>query len=206
MLFSRQIFIQSSFNLATSYRFNGINLYWDTNQTPEITQSDMNNMATFLQECRQAANDNHQELILTATVPFSPNYSSSVMYPVESMQENLNWVRGKTSTYTYPSNRQKFTYPSSALYDPANKMMNTDYFIRQWIHSGFSESKLVMGLPLYGFSWNLVDPKDDAVGAPTNGKGESLHDGGMITYKEIKAEIQNYGGDLQYNDTYVVNY
>ncbi|KAI9125833.1 hypothetical protein K1719_003251 [Acacia pycnantha] len=193
---SRQIFIKSSFNVAATYGFNGIDFFWAQNL---VKQSDMKNMATFLQEWRQAANHINKEFILTATVPFSPYYynSSSIIYPVDSMQENLNWLHVRTFYYTSPSN-SSIEWPS-ALYDPSDRDVSTDRFIREWIHRGLSESKLVMGLPLFGFYWNLGDSMDHQ-------KGESAQLDGMMLYKEIKAAIQFFGGDSKFNGTYVGNY
>ncbi|XP_054806209.1 class V chitinase-like [Prosopis cineraria] len=202
----RQIFIQSSFNVAKTYGFDGLDFYWD-NQS--VTQLDMNGMATFLQEWRKAANDINPELILTATVRYSPNYTESIMYPIESMEANLNWVHVKTFDYSTPSSSSKITAAPSALHDPSNGL-DTEHFIRQWIDKGLPKSRVVMGLALYGFAWNLTDPdKDNAngIGTSANGVGETPHEWtGMITYKEIKARIQSSAGDVQYNATYVVNY
>ncbi|KAI9125902.1 hypothetical protein K1719_003320 [Acacia pycnantha] len=201
---SRKTFINSSFNVATTHGFDGIDFYWPYNN---MTQSDMNTMAKFIQESRQTANQINEEYIITANVPCSPYYNSStsIVYPVESMKANLNWIHVRTFGYTSPSNSPNFTAASSPLYDPSNENVNTDYFIRQWIDCGFPASKLVMGLPLFGYTWNLTDPKDDDIGAPATGEEDSLHNR-IRTYFELKVKMHSLGGNSKYNATYVANY
>ncbi|KAL6212993.1 hypothetical protein ACLB2K_018208 [Fragaria x ananassa] len=60
---------------------------------------------------------------------------------------------------------------------------STDYGIRSWIQAGVPAKKLVMGLPLYGKSWTLRDPKVNGVGAAAVGVGPG--DGGVLVYHQI---------------------
>jgi chitinase len=43
--------------------------------------------------------------------------------------------------------------------------------VNHWIKSGFPARKIVLGLPIYGRSFTLKDPKQNGIGAPTRDGG-----------------------------------
>ncbi|XP_054791720.1 class V chitinase-like [Prosopis cineraria] len=199
---SRGSFIESSINVAREYQFDGLDLYWDYPQT----KSDMNGMANLVKEWSLYIDDNDPQLILTATVPYTPYWPFNIsVYPVESMATYLDWIHVKT--YSYIHWTPNVTAAHSALYDPSSRYNSTDYGINEWIARGLSPNKLVLGLAYFGYAWNLTDPNNNAIGAPATGPSQTQHGLWLITYKEIKDQIQSCGGsNVQYNDTYVINY
>ena len=61
-------------------------------------------------------------------------------------------------------------------------------------------SKLVLGLPYHGYAWTLVDPKDNAMGAPALGRpGPSL--------KPLKQwlEVPKLGRPQIFKNPYYIN-
>ncbi|XP_054805958.1 class V chitinase-like isoform X2 [Prosopis cineraria] len=199
---SRRSFIASSVGIAKAYEFDGLDLYCDY---PEI-KADMDGMAILLQEWRQYVHDNDPELILTATIPYSPYWPfNKSIYPVESMARYLDRVHVKT--YSYILGRSHVTAAHSALFDPSSRYYSTDYGINEWISRGLSPNKLVLGLAYFGYAWNLTDPNDNAIGAPATGQAQAQRGSGKMTYGEINDRIlSRREGDIQYNDTYVINY
>lgn len=86
----RKSFIDSSIKTARLYGFQGLDLSWIWPNT----SSDVANMATLFEEWRvalesEAKNSSQPQLILTATAHYSP-VLSSVSFPIESMQRDLN--------------------------------------------------------------------------------------------------------------------
>ncbi|KAM4133376.1 hypothetical protein ACJW30_01G323400 [Castanea mollissima] len=155
--------IDSSMKIARLYGFQGLDLCW----VSENTSSDMTNMGLLFQEWRaavysEAKNSRKKELILTAAVQYSPDLDT-ISFPMDSIRTNLNWVHVMAYDYYMPE-WSEYTGVHAALYDPSSQV-NTDYSIGAWIGKGLSASKLVLGLPFYGYAWTLKNPKDNAIGA-----------------------------------------
>ncbi|KAH9660245.1 class V chitinase [Citrus sinensis] len=202
---SRKSFIDSSIKIARLYGFQGLDLSWYLANT----SWDKYNIGILFKEWRAAValeaknNSSQSQLILTATVAYSP-YSTAAAYPVDSIRQYLNWVHVFTTDYSVPT-WTNFTGAHAALYDP-NSVSNTEYGITKWIEEGLSADKLVLCLPFYGYAWTLVKPEDNGIGAAAT--GPALSEDGLVSYKEIKNHIKSYGPNVQvmYNSTYVVNY
>ncbi|KAJ7979638.1 cysteine-rich receptor-like protein kinase 21 [Quillaja saponaria] len=199
----RKSFIESSIRIARHYGFQGLDLSW----VSANTSSDMANLGILFEEWRAAANSeasnnsSNQELILTAAVHYSPVLDSA-SFPVDSIRTNLNWIHVLAFDYYVPQ-WSKFTGAHAALHDPSSET-DTDDGIKEWIGRGVSPSKLVLGLPLYGYAWTLESPQDNAIGAPAT--GPAIRGDGSMSYKAIKDYINSHGATSLYNATYVVNY
>ncbi|GAY62427.1 hypothetical protein CUMW_217690 [Citrus unshiu] len=174
-----------------------------------LLPSDEKQFSNFTDKWRAAValearnNSSQSQLILTATVAYSP-FSTAAAYPVDSIRQYLNWVHVFTTDYSIPT-WTNFTGAHAALYDP-NSVSNTEYGITKWIEEGLSADKLVLCLPFYGYAWTLVKPEDNGIGAAAT--GPALSEDGPVSYREIKNHTKSYGPNVQvmYNSTYVVNY
>ncbi|KAF5445759.1 hypothetical protein F2P56_034785 [Juglans regia] len=195
-------FIQSSIKTARQYGFQGIDLFW---LWPN-TASDMTNMGVMLDEWRadvnsESRNTSQAQLILTMALRYLPAFEFG-SYPFDSIQKNMDWAHIVAYDYHLPS-KENFTHAHAALYDPSSHV-NTDNGIRQWLAEGFPANKLLLGLPYHGYAWTLVNPKENAVGAPSSGL--AVTPDGSMSYKYIKWYIRSYRATSIFNATYVVNY
>ncbi|KAJ0030203.1 hypothetical protein Pint_14646 [Pistacia integerrima] len=77
----------------------------------------------------------------------------------------------------------------AALYG-SSSWFNTNYSISEWLRIGVEAQKLVMGLPYHGYAWTLVNPDDNAIGAPASGPRITID--GSVGYKFIKSYIRDY--------------
>ncbi|XP_031247796.1 cysteine-rich receptor-like protein kinase 19 [Pistacia vera] len=199
----RKSFIDSSIRTARLYGFQGLELGW---ASAKSSSDDMYNMGVLFEEWRatiklETGNSSHAQLILTAAVRFQPGLDSR-SFPVEAMERYLDWVTVQAFDY-YTPQRYNFTSAHAALYDPTSNV-STDYGISAWISRGLSANKMVLGLPFYGYAWTLANPAENGIGAPAT--GPALRTGGAISYKEIRDYVLEYGANVKYNATHVVNY
>ncbi|KAJ6759135.1 CHITINASE [Salix koriyanagi] len=199
----RKSFIDDSIKTARLYGFQGLDFSWVSANTSD----NMANMGTLFEEWRAAIaletrNSSLSELILTAAVQYSPTLHPG-SFPIDSIRRNLNWTHVLAYDYYMPT-RANDTAASAALYDPDSNV-NTDFGIAAWINAGLPASKLVLGLPFYGYAWKLANPNENYIGAPAT--GPAVTEEGDMTYKQINnySKTQGAVGPI-YNSTYVVNY
>ncbi|XP_044471753.1 receptor-like serine/threonine-protein kinase SD1-7 isoform X2 [Mangifera indica] len=147
-------------------------------------------------------NSGTSELLLVITSHHLPA-QDSVIYPIESLKRNLNWIHVSAYDYYVPT-RDNFTGFHAALYSSSG-WFNTNNSINEWLSIGIEAHKLVLGLPYHGYAWTLLSPTDNAIGAPASGPSITID--GSIGYKFLKSFIQDYGygATAVYNHTYVVN-
>ncbi|KAJ8753121.1 hypothetical protein K2173_017674 [Erythroxylum novogranatense] len=201
--FHRKSFIDSSINMARINDYGGLEL---TGVVPSM-RLNMTNLGTLFDEWRGAAaseskNSGKSELLLIMAGYYSPSLDS-VTYPIGSLIRNLDWIEIVAYDYYVPT-KSNLTGAHAALYGTLSQA-NTDRGIREWLRTGLSASKLVLGLPYHGYAWQLVNPKDNFIGAPAF--GPAITTDGSMGYKSIKFFIQNHGNGKtsSFNSTYVVN-
>lgn len=92
-------------------------------------------------------------------------------------------------TYDYYGSWSQYTGFNSPLYanpiesDWEKKNLNIDVSYIQWLKSGASANKLIIGLGFYGRSFTLQDEKNHGVHAPIHGAGV---DGGAPNYDVVR--------------------
>ncbi|XP_010275722.1 PREDICTED: chitotriosidase-1-like [Nelumbo nucifera] len=199
---SREIFINSSINIARFYGFHGLDLAWES----PTTADEMSYFGLLLDEWRTAVDAESNEsgespLILTAAVHYSPDIGS-VTFPVDSIRRSLDWINVVAFDYYTPS-WAPFTGAHALLYDLPNRV-STSSGIRAWIDSGLAPDTLVLGLPYYGYAWKLKKSGNHGVGARAN--GPAVTKDGEMTYRKIKEFIKKKRAKSIYNSTIVANY
>ncbi|KAH9806493.1 hypothetical protein KPL71_002780 [Citrus sinensis] len=201
---NRKSFIKSSIETARLYGFQGL----DLSGVLPSKSTNMTNLGILFDEWRaevtsEARNSGNSQLLLVMKSHQLPAIDS-VTYPIDSMLRNLDWVHVRAYDYYLPS-RDNFTGAHSALYS-SSSWFNTNDSIREWLKTGFQAKKLVLGLPYHGYAWQLVNPNENAVGAPAAGRAITMD--GSMGYKSIKAFIRDYGYGVAslYNDSYDVNF
>ncbi|KAG6625690.1 class V chitinase-like [Carya illinoinensis] len=202
---TRKSFIDSSIQLARSYKFHGLDLDWEY----PSTSTEMNNLGLLLNEWRaavakEASSTRNTTLLLAAAFFYTSNYYT-LNYPFQAISNSLDWVNVMAYDFYGPSwqGSMNMTGPPSALYNPRSQVSG-DTGIKAWIQAGVPAKKLALGLPFYGYAWRLLDASKTGIFAPAN--GPAISPDGSQTYSQIRDLITQSGYIKAYNSTFVTNY
>ncbi|XP_075663520.1 class V chitinase CHIT5-like [Castanea sativa] len=172
----RKSFIIDSISKAREHGYHGLDLYWKYPAT--ANEFDMPNLWLLFKEWNNSLKEEHNrtgnpKLSLSTIVYFAPKFfpaDDKKAYPFKSIMDNVDFVNLVCYDY-YGSQDVEVTAEHALLYDQHDKK-STHYGISSWIDdAGVPEGKLVMGLPLYGRRWELVDQNEHGIGAPATGVG-----------------------------------
>lgn len=183
---SRKNFIDSSIEVARKFGFDGIDLDWEFPQTPD----DMVNFGILIHEWRAEVKKEAKvtckpQLLLAAATYYSANGNFTgipVKYPGALISKNLDWINAMNYDY-YGKWTPNATGSHAQLHDLQGNL-STSYGLKSWIKAGVPRRKVIMGLPLYGKTWNLTDPEVNGLGAPAMGIGPGVE--GILTYSELE--------------------
>ncbi|KAJ8641214.1 hypothetical protein MRB53_017911 [Persea americana] len=130
----------------------------------------------------EAAATSSRRLLLTAAVYFAAEFilADNRSYPATSIRKNVDWVNALCFDY-HGTWDTSVTGAHAALYDPMSNV-STSFGLPSWVSAGVPAGKVVIGLPLYGRTWQLRDPAEHGVGAPAVGVGPG---GGLMQFKDL---------------------
>ncbi|NXF36975.1 CHIA chitinase, partial [Nyctibius bracteatus] len=169
-------------------------------------------LAAFEQEAQQV---NKPRLMITAAVAAGLSTIQSG-YQIAELGKYLDYIH--VMTYDFYSSGDGHTGENSPLYGGSNSYLSVvsmfwdllpqksssclqilaqtltvvvflqDYAMNYWKNNGAPAEKLLVGFPTYGHNFNLQNPSDTAVGAPTSGPGPAgpyTKQAGLLAYYEI---------------------
>ena len=148
--------------------------------------SDKAGFSAWVSELRAAFNP--RGWLLSAAVSPSKTVIDAA-YDVPSISRDLDWIG--VMTYDYHGHWDKKTGHVAPLYDHSEAdvaYFNTNYTLNYYIRLGGDPSKIIMGLPLYGQSFTLVNPSNTGLNSPSSGVGEAgafTRQGGFLAYYEV---------------------
>lgn len=190
---SRTEFINSSIKIATDYSFDGLDLCWKYPKS-----EDMENFGSLFQEWRAATTQ--KKLLLTAVVYFAPRIDASTVYH-KTLANNVDFLN--VVCYDYEKEDTTKTAAHALLKNPADTSKCTSSGITSWIQN-VPAKKLVMGLPLYGRTWELQSPSNCKIGAPAIGYGPG--NGGLMEYDAILKYNNDNGATVVPDEDTVCTY
>lgn len=195
---SREIFAESAVNFIVEYGFDGVDLDWEypvTGGGPGTypNPADKDNYPLLLEALRNKLDAQGQmdgkHYLLTiaggATAGFANNtqlgFSQQYLDYVQIMTYDIHGTWETRADYNAP------------LYDDNGATYSVDRGIQAYLDAGVPADKLVMGVPFYGYRYNVTSSENNGLRQPFEGSGS-------ITYKRIVQEDLLNNGYVRYWD------
>ncbi|KAG8372616.1 hypothetical protein BUALT_Bualt12G0085200 [Buddleja alternifolia] len=192
---NRAAFIQSSIYTARKYGFDGLDLDWEFPTNPE----DMSNLALLYKEWRAAIN--HESITSGMSYKFFlPGYAPRT-YPGDAIRSFVDFVGPMCFDY-HGGWDPSATAAHALLYDKTSNV-STSYGISMWKNDNVPSKKIVMGMPVYGRTWQLKDPNQHGIGSPAVGTGPG---GGVMIYSAILEFNSDNNATVVFDDATVSTY
>nr|AMT75074.1 chitinase Cht10 [Locusta migratoria] len=196
---ARRRFIKHVLEFLEKYDFDGLDLDWEYPVCWQVDcakgpASDKSSFAALVKELRQAFEP--KGLLLSSAVSPSKTVIDAG-YDVKTLAENLDWIA--VMTYDFHGQWDKKTGHVAPLYfhpDDDFYFFNANFSINYWISEGAPRRKIVMGMPLYGQSFQLEKASTNGLNARSTGPGQAgefTRAAGFLAYYEICDRIKNKG-------------
>ncbi|GLH08614.1 Probable chitinase 10 [Gryllus bimaculatus] len=196
---ARRRFIQHVLDFLEKYEFDGLDLDWEYPVCWQVDckkgpPTDKAAFGDFVRELRAAFAP--RGLLLSAAVSPSKTVVDAG-YDVPALGESLDWVA--VMTYDYHGQWDKKTGHVAPMYfhpDDDFHFFNANYSINYWIQEGVPRRKIVMGMPMYGQSFQLAQSSVNGLNAAAPGPGQAgpyTRAAGFLAYYEICDRVLNQG-------------
>ncbi|XP_044737016.1 probable endochitinase [Chrysoperla carnea] len=192
----RAQFVKNSVDFVLKYGFDGFDFDWEyPNQRGGIEEDKEAYIAT-IKELHEAFKPHG--LLLSSAVAAAKS-SASLSYLIPKMSPHLDIIN--LMAYDLNGGWNNYVGINAPLYpreDESEEIrgnLNVEACIKYWMDNGVDPKKVVLGMPLYGRSFRLVNKDNYKPGAPASGKGIGgpySGEPGMVGLNEI-LEISNNG-------------
>lgn len=178
----RQTFADSAVQLVTDWGFDGVDIDWEFNAY-DATAADTQNFVLLLQAVRaafdawSAANAPDYRFLITVASPAGPSvYGLLDLAAMDAYVDTWNLM-----AYDYAGSWSTVAAHQANVYadaqDEAATPYSTDFAVSAYVAAGVAAHKILMGLPLYGRSFEGTDGLGEAytsvgAGDPTLGAGQ----------------------------------
>jgi chitinase len=179
----RQRFCSSAVKLVQDWGFDGIDIDWEY----PANAGEAQNFVQLLQTCRQALDQYANQhapgyhFIITVASPAGPkNYNMMDMRGMDKYVDSWNLMAyDYAGSWDTTSGHQSNIFPN-----PSNEQstkFSTEVAIRDYMAKGISPRKIMLGLPLYGRSFE----SNTGLGQTYNGVGQGSIQSGVWLYKDL---------------------
>jgi len=190
-LFRMNGFVYDAIGFLREHGFDGLDIDWEYPRGAD----DRASFVSLIKELRlafegEAESSDNEKLLLTAAVPASFE-AIAAGYDVPELAKYLDYIN--VMTYDFHGQWENRVGHNSPLF-PLNsasdfqKKLTVDYSAKEWVRQGAPLEKLVIGMPVYGRTFQLADPTKFDIGAEALGGGEAgryTGESGFLSYYEI---------------------
>lgn len=202
---AREIFAESAVDFMIQHGFDGVDLDWEypvTGGGPGTypNPADRDNYPLLLETLRnkldeQGEKDNKHYLLTIAggaTAGFANNTQLGLS------QQYLDYVQ--IMTYDIHGPWELLADFNAPLFDDGGKTYSVDRGVQAYLDAGVPRDKLVMGVPFYGYRYNVTSGEDNGLRKPFLGSGS-------ITYNRlIRDDLISNGYQFFWNEGSKVPY
>ena len=190
-LFRMNGFVYDAIGFLREHGFDGLDIDWEYPRGAD----DRASFVSLIKELRlafegEAESSDNDKLLLTAAVPASFE-AIAAGYDVPELAKYLDYIN--VMTYDFHGQWENRVGHNSPLF-PLNsasafqKKLTVDYSAKEWVRQGAPLEKLIIGMPVYGRTFQLADPTKFDIGAEALGGGEAgryTGESGFMSYYEI---------------------
>lgn len=184
----RKKFAASALGFIRRHNFDGLDLDWEYPGKRGGVPEDKKNFILLIKDLYKVFRP--QNLMLTAAIGASAA-TIDAAYDIPEMYKYLDYVH--VMCYDYHGKWDKKTGHNAPLKSrpgetAEEQILNVDYTWNYLLQLGAVPHKTVLGVPLYGRAFTLLDPADHVMGAPaeeTSFQGPYTREDGFLGYNEI---------------------
>lgn len=196
---ARKRFVNHAVEFLEKYGFEGLDLDWEY---PVCWQVDCkkgfpDEKEGFTALVRELSEAFKPKGLLLSTAVSPSKTVIDAGYDVPQLSRYFDWIA--VMCYDYHGQWDKKTGHVAPLYyhpDDDVSFFNTNFTMHYWMEKGAPAKKLVMGMPMYGQSFQLENANNNGLNARAPGPGQAgefTRAAGFLAYYEICDKVQNKG-------------
>lgn len=187
-------FVENAVKFLKKYKLDGLDLDWEY---PNHNDENRHQKVDYAKWVKQLSQRFHSEGLLLSAAVSAGSWQAKISYDIPSISQDLDFINlmaydlhgkweGQTGLHGAIS-------ANSGDKDPG---LNVEAALKHWLDHGADPQKIILGIPFYGRSFRLQNPKDTRVGATTSeypgpDKGKYTGEAGMLSYLEICENLKS---------------
>ncbi|MFD1607473.1 glycosyl hydrolase family 18 protein [Oceanobacillus luteolus] len=195
---SREIFADSVVEFIVEYGFNGVDLDWEypvTGGGPGTSPNpaDRENFPLLLETLREKLDEQGERdnVHYTLSIAGAANAGFVENTQLGSSHEYLDYVQ--MMTYDIHGTWESLADFNAPLYDDDGQTWSVDRAVDAYLDAGVPAEKVVMGVPFYGYWYNVTSDENNGLRQPFEGSGS-------VTYNRFMQNDYLNNGYTRYWD------